>query len=207
MELAFKDIITITISTISLLILLYNLWDSKRKKLNIYIGSDYEVRDEILMHLLTFLVINKSSRPVPIYDTQFYLQYPFTPKWRYPFGKKHSALERVSFGSTEGHLYDQSIIPDKAYKIRLEAYEVYNNGLGSKAVTIPSAIAIELIDLDGKAYRKTFRLNQLNHEDNAKLKPKEFCFPSYYFKEEGKMRKERQKQKRKIERSAKLLST
>lgn len=53
MVIDFKDIFTISLATASLFISLYQLWDSRRKKLKIYFGTNIRDQDDILMHFIT----------------------------------------------------------------------------------------------------------------------------------------------------------
>lgn len=102
---------------------------------------------------------------------------------------------QVYFSSTEGHLYDQSLDPEKPYKVSLEAYEVYSH-YELKRDTI-RAIKIELIDMDAKKHRRKIYLNQLDHDENKRVSPKEYCYPARFYKSEDKIKKQRRKELRK----------
>jgi len=190
MRLELKDIITITISITALVISLYQLWDVRRKKLKIYFGSDIQHVDNMIIHYLVFSVINKSNKPLHIFDTKFYL-YPLI-KRKFRFSKSIGGRGiQANFGSTEGHLYNDTLDADKPYKIQIEAYDLYSYYLLKKQTV--RAIMIELLDLDGKKYKQKVFLNQLGHDENNRLSPKEYCFPTRFYKYEDKIRKQKRK--------------
>lgn len=195
MRIELMNIFPIMLSTIALFISLYQLWDSKRKKLKIYLGTSIDNKDDMIIHFIKFDIINKSNRPLHIFDTKFYL-YPKAPVvlWYNLFNRiKHNGI-REYFGSIQGHLYNESPLIDIPYQIRLEAYEVYS--YYSKLKKEVKAIKIELIDMDGKKYHKKVYLNQLEHDQNNRLSPKEYCFPKRFYKHEDKIRKQKIKNKR-----------
>lgn len=193
MNVSLKDLFAPVLAIFSICISLYQLWESRRKKIKIYLGTNIIVKDEILSHFLTFSIVNRSNHPIYIFDTRFYL-----------YEKKHSGLAKrlrkkttgtQVYFNAEGHVYDESLERDKVYKISIEAYDIFSH-YSFKGRQV-KALAIELIDMDGNKYKKKIRLNQLEHDENRKFRTTAYCYPIRFHKHEEKMRKIKKKELKK----------
>ena len=147
----------------------------------------------MLTHFLTFSIVNRSTHPVYIFDTRFYL---YEKKYsRFGQRLRRSPPRTPVYLTAEGHLYYKSLERDKVYKISIEAYEIFSN-YSFKGRQV-EALRIELIDMDGKTYTKKISLNQLEHEENKKFRTTAFCYPARFHKHEAKMRRIRKKELKK----------
>jgi|GEM_PF-7028607 len=186
---AAKDFFTIIISILSLCISLYQFWESRRKKIKISFQPHIEIKDDILTHFLIFSIVNIGSSTVHIYDTRFYL-YEKRKKWSL-FKFWNTLLpekKQVYFSTTVGHLCDEPLEIDKVNKMTIEAYEIFSNYfMKGKQV---NAVKVELIDMDGRKFKKKVLLGQHEH-DESRDRFKIFCFPLKFYKYEDKMRKKK----------------
>lgn len=192
MKIELKDIFTIATSSTAIIISCYQLWDVRRKKIKIYFGSDIRIKDDMITHHLVFSIINKRNRPLHIFNTRFYLYPLIKRKFNFSFFKIFTNGRVDASLDAEGHLYDCRLEVDKTYKIEIEAFEIYSYyTLRKQGVR---AIKIELVDLDGKKYKRKVKLNQLEHDESNALKAKEYCFPAKYYKYEDKIRRQKRKE-------------
>jgi hypothetical protein len=147
----------------------------------------------MLTHLLTFSIVNRSNHPIYIFDTRFYLYEKKSPELRKLF--RNSDTGTQVYLDAKGHVYDEPLERDKLHKISIEAYEIYSNYF-FKAKQV-GALKIELVDMDGKKYKKKIGLNHLEHDENKKNRETAYCYPLRFYKHEEKMRKLKKKELKK----------
>lgn len=195
-----KDWITILISTTALSISIYQLWDSRKKKVNIYFRPTIKYKNEVISHVLKFTIVNESSRKIHIYDTRFYIYYRNGQRFRVPFNNLKK--ERAYFASTDGHITGVTIEQDNPRKVEVDAFEVFSY-VKNKEKEI-CKFRILLIDLDGRRYAKNIDLNLLKKNEFKESTNDSFYYPLQFYKYEVKTEKEKRTQKRWIDSSTDL---
>jgi hypothetical protein len=187
-----KDVIMILLSTTALSLSLFQIWDNKRKKINIYFGETVRLINDELKFLLKFTVINKGYKKIHIYDTRFYIYRRAAARNKYlQWNKK----EQVYFFSTIGHIWDASVEQEKPCTIEIEATEIFKNFDKEQEKPIVG-LKVTLLDLDGKSYSRRIKLNLLKKNEYKEMERNVFNYRYDFYKRDLQLRKSAKKRKK-----------
>lgn len=184
-----KDAITILLSTTAICLSLYQLWDKRRKTINIYYSESIRFVSDELKYFVKFTIINPSSSKIHISDTKFYTY--LKPKHAFFY---RAIIKHTYFGTTVGHLFSEAISQDETKVIEIEATEIFRDFTLIKIAPIV-ALKIVLVDVEGKKYSKKIKLALLKKKDGFHREENVFSYPDCCFKVDLKNRVRKRKPK------------